>query len=189
MDLTDEELWKQCQEGDATALGELFVRHKPAVYGLVLKLTGDLPLSEDITSAVFLTAWERRDASIRPGAMRSWLFGIAVNHVRTHRRSLRRYRKAVERIVPREELAGGDDEIAARLDDQSLCWEMSKRIADLRTEEKELVVLCWWTGLTYHEAAEVLAIPVGTVRSRLSRIRQQLRQHASILGVHGKDTP
>jgi RNA polymerase sigma-70 factor, ECF subfamily len=66
------------------------------------------------------------------------------------------------------------DDVAGRVDQQELLADMMAALATLRTAEREVLALCGWAGLDYAEAAQALGIPVGTVRSRLSRARAKL---------------
>jgi RNA polymerase sigma-70 factor (ECF subfamily) len=66
-----------------------------------------------------------------------------------------------------------------RVDEERRWVEVLKVLHDLRPEEQDVVALCDWSGLTYQETAEALNIPVGTVRSRLSRARRRLRERIS----------
>jgi RNA polymerase sigma factor (sigma-70 family) len=113
---------------------------------------------------------------------RAWLFGIAKNVLRNRWRSERRYRAALARS-PREasESAFAAD-ADSRLDDEQLMRRVLGGLRRLPKREQDVLVLCVWSELTYEEASLALGIPVGTVRSRLSRARQRLRELAEVDG-------
>ena len=75
------------------------------------------------------------------------------------------------------------DAVAGRLDDEARLVAAREAVARLRRGEREVVALCVWDGLGYAEAAQALGVPVGTVRSRLSRARRKLRAAAAEKGA------
>jgi RNA polymerase sigma factor (sigma-70 family) len=172
---TDAELWERAARGDADAFGGLFERHATAIYNYLFRRTADWSLAEDLTSVVFLEAWRRcgRVRLERELAL-PWLLGVATNVLRNRRRSQWRHRAALERL-PRELERDFADDLDARLDDQRRMNAVLRSMARLPKREQDIVALCLWTELSYEEAAVALGIPVGTVRSRLSRARARLR--------------
>ncbi|WP_106396948.1 RNA polymerase sigma factor [Actinocorallia populi] len=180
---TDLELWGAAVAGDEQAFGELFARHGRVVYNFCFRRTADWSAAEDLASVVFLETWRRREhVRLEGGSLLPWLYGVATNVLRNHQRSLRRYGAVLARVpepVAPEEDA---DLVAARLDDQRRMREVLDRIAHLPRRDRELLALCVWEGLTYTEAAAALGIPVGTVRSRLSRIRAGLKEPPPLPG-------
>jgi RNA polymerase sigma factor (sigma-70 family) len=162
---------------DPESFGDLFERHAPDIYGFCFRRTGDGRASEDLTQAVFLEAWRRRnEVELAPEDVRPWLFGVALNLVRNQRRSLRRHRAALARLPrPRADADVGDD-LAQRLDDEQRAREVLERVRRLSRGEQDVVALCAWAELTYDQAAKVLGVPVGTVRSRLARARARLKE-------------
>ena len=127
-------------------------------------------------SATFLHAWRRR-ADMQPVAdgPLPWLYGIAANLVRRHLRGVGRGHLAAGRVpVPTPE-PDPSEEIAGRVDDARRVDRATEAMKSLPESDQELFVLCVWQQLSYEEAAAALGIPVGTVRSRLSRARSRLR--------------
>jgi RNA polymerase sigma factor (sigma-70 family) len=172
---SDGELWDRAVAGRAEAFGELFERHARSVYNHCFRRTASWADAEELTSAVFLEAWRRRH-EVRPTgeSARPWLLGVANNVLRNHRRSLRRYRAALARVpLPRHDTDPAD-EVAGRLADEQQMRRVLACAGRLPRPDQEVLALCAWSGLTYQEAAGVLDIPVGTVRSRLSRARARL---------------
>jgi RNA polymerase sigma-70 factor (ECF subfamily) len=172
----DAELWRLAARGDASAFGVLFERHSRAVYNFCFRRTGDWSVAEDLTSVVFLEAWRRRgEVRLKDGRALPWLLGVAVNVLRNRRRSERRHRAALERlpIPPSVDFA---DDADGRLDDERRMRATLRTIAKLPRREQEVLALCVWAGLSYEDAALALSLPVGTVRSRLSRARVRVRE-------------
>lgn len=108
------------------------------------------------------------------GSPRPWLLGIATNVARNTRRAHRRHSAAVARLPRPEAVRDFADEVAGNLDDQAYLRAVRTAVDRLRRPEREVLALCAWGGLDYAAAAEALGIPVGTVRSRLSRARAKL---------------
>ncbi|MDI1462208.1 sigma-70 family RNA polymerase sigma factor [Catellatospora sp. KI3] len=163
--------------GDASAFAELFDQYARSVYNHAFRLTADWSVAEDVMAATYLQAWRSRTRiGDEGGSLRPWLLGIATNEARNHSRSNRRYRAAASALAAAE-LTEPDpaDEVAVRLDDRDRITAAISALARLRRQEREVVTLCLWEGLDYESAARALDIPVGTVRSRLSRARTRLR--------------
>ncbi|MFI6333115.1 RNA polymerase sigma factor [Micromonospora chersina] len=173
--------------GDPDAFRELFDEYARAVYNLGFRLSGDWSVAEEVVSLTFLEAWRLRgrvDSDV-DGPLRPWLLGIAANVARNVRRAARRYDGALARL-PRARLEPDfAEEVVARLDDQERITRLRVALAALRAPEREVLALCVFAGLDYAEAAEALNVPVGTVRSRLSRARTRL----SRLVATGRITP
>jgi RNA polymerase sigma-70 factor (ECF subfamily) len=178
MEPDDSSLWLRSCDGDADAFGVVFERHATAIYNYCYRRVGNWAVAEDLLSIVFLEAWRRRDKAIETGKALPWLYGIATNVVRNQWRSERRYSSALRRLPrprPEADLAAesaGSGEAAAAV---ALIKRLPRR-------EQEVFVLCAWSQLSYEEAAIALNIPVGTVRSRLSRARARLRELKPALG-------
>lgn len=173
---TDAELWRLAASGEPAAFGVLFERHGRAVYNFCFRRTADWAAAEDLTSIVFLEAWRRRShVRLKDGRALPWLLGVATNVLRNRRRSDRRYRAALARL-PLERSADFADDVNGRLDDEQRMRTTLRAVAKLPRREQEVIALCAWGGLSYEDAALALRLPVGTVRSRLSRARARLRE-------------
>src|SRR5581483_1129272 len=91
----------------------------------------------------------------------------------------RRHQAAMSRLPPPLTVPDFADELAGRLDDAGQISRVHAAMAGLRRAERDVLALCVWSGLDYGEAAEALGVPVGTVRSRLSRARRKLQSQTS----------
>ncbi|MEV3909195.1 RNA polymerase sigma factor [Streptomyces canus] len=167
--------------GDPDAFAELYDQYARSVYNHAFRLTADWSVAEDVMSATFMEAWRRRTSiEADGGSLRPWLLGIATNVARSHYRSNRRYRAAAGAAAAAgvAEVADHAEETAGRVDDRRRIAATLTALGSLRRPEREVLVLCLWEGLEYADAARALGIPVGTVRSRLSRARGRLRKLA-----------
>jgi len=167
----------------------LFERHARTIYNYCFRRVGSWAVAEDLVSIVFLEAWRRVDKELPNGKELPWLLGIATNVVRNRRRSERRYAAALRRVSqPISELSFADDS-DERIDDEEQMGRALSLLGRLPRREQEVFVLCAWSGLSYEDAAIVLGIPVGTVRSRLSRARAHLRELDPDIGHDGERMP
>ncbi|GGR67372.1 hypothetical protein GCM10010269_02670 [Streptomyces humidus] len=164
--------------GERAAFGELYELYATAVYNHALRLTGDWSVAEEVMSETFLAAWRgREDVAVEGGSLRPWLFGIATNKARNADRSLRRRLAFLARRASgAQEVDDFAEEISGRVDDARRLADVRRVLGRLRRHEREVIALCVWGGLDYAQAAEALGVPVGTVRSRLSRARARLRE-------------
>lgn len=172
---TDQALWARARAGDAEAFGTLFERHAVAVYRLCFWRTGDVALAEDLSAAVFLETWRHRArVAVVNGSILPWLFGVASNLVRGHRRAARRREAALRRLPPLPVEPDLADEVAGRVDAETTMRAVLAVVRQLPERDQEVLAFCGWAGCTYEEAARILGVPVGTVRSRLARARARL---------------
>ncbi len=173
-DLDDAELW-ELSASDPEAFGEIFRRHARSVFSICYWRTGDATIAEDVTSVVFLEAWRRRDQVVlEQRSALPWLLGVANHTSRNASRSLRRYTNALRRLDGNRTLPS-DEGVVDRLDAEISLRHVNDVIRDLSEQEREIVLLVFWSGLSYEATAVALDVPVGTVRSRVSRTRRKLQ--------------
>lgn len=185
VDVDDSVLWSRARSGDAEAFGMLFERHGRTIYNYCFRRVGSWSVAEDLVSIVFLEAWRRVDKPLPSGKELPWLFGIATNVVRNRRRSERRYAAALRRVPQPSAEPSFADESDERIDDEELMGSALGLLARLPRREREVFALCAWSALSYEDAAVALEIPVGTVRSRLSRARVRLQELDPGIGHEG----
>ncbi|MEH6372790.1 RNA polymerase sigma factor [Streptomyces sp. KLMMK] len=163
--------------GDREAFAELYDEHARTVYNHAFRLTGDWSSAEEVMSETFLEAWRTRE-KVEPegGSLRPWLLGIATNKARNANRRVRRRLAFLARRLSADPVRDFADESASRIDDSRELDAVRRAVKALRRPEREVLALCVWSGLDYAQAAQALGVPVGTVRSRLSRARARLRR-------------
>lgn len=150
------------------AFATIFDRHYRAVHRYLARRVGT-GLADDLAASAFAVAFEQRHRfRIEAGIARPWLFGIATNLIRAHHRAEQRLLETLAGLGA--ELATG--EVGAGADDQR---DLATALAELPIEQRDVLLLLAWGELTYEEIAGTLAIPLGTVRSRLARARGHLR--------------
>lgn len=165
--------------GDPAALGEAYDEHARVLYHYAFRVCGDRAAAEDVVSATFLEAWRcRGKVHADGGTLRPWLLGIATNIMRGSAREARRRDAALARLPERGVLPDFADDVLARMTDGEQVRAARAALGKLRRREREVFTLVVWAGLDYAAAGGALGIPVGTVRSRLSRARERLRKLA-----------
>jgi RNA polymerase sigma-70 factor (ECF subfamily) len=167
---------------DAARFGEIFDRYFADIDRYLARRVGQA-IADDLAAETFVIAFRAR-ARYDPSAAdaRAWLFGIAANlarrHFRTERRRLRAYARTG--VDPCGRL--DTDEIDRRVDALSAAPALAGALAAIRHSDREILLLFAWAELSYEEIAVALSIPVGTVRSRLSRARARVRELLSPTG-------
>lgn len=161
--------------GDREAFAEAYDAYARAVYNHAYRLTGDWSTAEEVMADTFLDAWRARE-QLEPngGTLKPWLLGITTNKARNANRGLGRRLAFLARRPAPDPVADFADETAGRLDDAHRLAAVRQVYGRLRRGEREVLALCVWADLDYGQAAEALGVPVGTVRSRLSRARARL---------------
>lgn len=160
----------------AERFSEIFERHIGAVSTYVARRVGPAA-SDDIVSETFLIAFRKRKRFDleKPSAL-PWLMGIATNVLGRHRRAQAQHWRALQASFTHTDTIAADDHerSAAQLDAAGEIERLYPRIAALSPRDREVLFLHAWGDLTYEQIAAALQIPVGTVKSRLSRIRGKL---------------
>jgi RNA polymerase sigma factor (sigma-70 family) len=165
---------------DSESFELIFLRHFGLVYGYLARRVGR-DLASDLASDTFAVAFTRRGtfdpshASARP-----WLFGIATNLLRNHRRAELRQLRAYARTGIDPLVHDATIEADDRLDAERLGPALARGLSALRDDDREVLLLSAWASLTYEEIGRALDIPSGTVRSRLARARRVLREHIDL---------
>jgi RNA polymerase sigma factor (sigma-70 family) len=168
--------------GRPDEFGVIFDRYSRVLYGYCARRVGP-DLAEDLVAETLLTAFEQRHRfdPTAPSA-RPWLFGIATNLLRSHRRTEVRGWRAFARTGadPLDGVRRVTDGIAERADERidaaQTVRAMAAALAAMPRGHRDVLLMHAWSGLDYAELAAALGLPIGTVRSRLHRARARLRQ-------------
>lgn len=188
--LTDAALVERTQGGDPLAFEELMRRHYERTYAVIVRMVHDNEKARDLTQECFLRAWRSIGTFARESSFFTWLYQISRNLVISEARR--------ERARPRIKLsidsAPGDADDGGRIDPEAsgispdgsvLSGErraaLLDAIANLPPDFREVIVLRDVEDLSYEELAQMLEIPVGTVRSRLFRARAELKSRIADL--------
>jgi RNA polymerase sigma-70 factor (ECF subfamily) len=167
----DLDLIRRMQAGDDNAVRDLYAQYGQRLYAYALRLTNDPATAEDVTQNTLVTAWRTARTFRGEGRLIAWLLGI-VHH--TAMKSLRGSTNYLDDVA--EETVSEDQpspEEQAQVKDERR-W-VRQGIQSLSPEHRAVLDLVFYQSLSLNEAAQVLNIPVGTVKSRLSYARDHLR--------------
>lgn len=168
---SDAELVIGARQGDVDAFSMLVERYRVAALRFAYGIAGDE--AEDAVQDAFVKAFGNLDGFRVDAAFRPWLFTIVANEARNRRRAMSRRTKLELRVSARAEVPGqGADDLAVANDQRR---RLLDAVAVLPEHHREVLALRYFAGLTENETAEVLACPVGTAKSRLSRALDALR--------------
>lgn len=170
---------------DPALFGALFARHSERIFRYAARRVG-ADTADDIMSETFVTAFRRRarfDRSREDAG--PWLFGIATMLLHRHRAAEARVLRTLAAA------AGGFDEaddtdqaMIDRLDAEHRVTRLAPAIAALPRRDRDTLLLYAWADLDYEGVAAALGVPIGTVRSRLNRVRRKLTAAAEEIGIH-----
>jgi RNA polymerase sigma-70 factor (ECF subfamily) len=167
-DEQDRALVRQCLEGQRDAIGALVGRYQKRLFNVALRMLGNLQDAEDVTQTVFLNAYLKLRSYDPRYRFFSWIYRMTVNESLN---MLKRRKKTVtlEDVLVDPALGAAPDR-AAEAEDR-----VGRALMSLRPDDRAVVVLSHFVSFSYQEIAEVLEIPVKTVKSRLYTARERLR--------------
>ena len=167
--LADEDLITLVEHNDADAFAVLYDRHGGAAYSLAHRIVGDPAVAEDVTQEAFLAVWRsgaRFDAA--RGSVRSWTLGIVRNRAID---ALRRLTSSAPKLDLDDDALLEGQPGEQLTDSEAIRRETARRVrgvlADLPHEQSEVIGLAYFGGFTHSEIAEMLGMPLGTVKGRM----------------------
>jgi len=175
-------LVQRCATGDEIACAELVAEHQRMVVQLAMNLLGDRDEALDLSQEVFLRVFRTIHRFRGQSALRTWIYRIAVNQARNRHRLWRRRHRADQVSLDEHVAAHGEFVSAAEptpdrvLAQKELAATLQRALDRLPFDQRTVVVLREVDGLSYEEIAFSLGVAVGTVKSRLTRARQSLRE-------------
>jgi RNA polymerase sigma factor (sigma-70 family) len=154
----------------------LYDRHAAALHRYAARRVGD-DVADDLVAATFLAAFRARGRydQARDSA-RPWLFGILTREIARRHRTEQARLRALARAWSEPPADGLADRVAADVSAQAARGPLAAALARLPADQRGVLLLIAWADLSYDETAQALGIPLGTVRSRLSRARAKVRR-------------
>jgi RNA polymerase sigma-70 factor (ECF subfamily) len=172
---SDENLLLAIQRGERAAVAPLVERHHSALIGYLYRMTGgDRALAEDLTQEAFLRLINTVQQYSYPRPVKPYLYQIATNLVRDHFKSA-----STRRAAPLSDSQPADEWVEHSVLTGIAAHDAAAALADLPPVQREAVLLRYFQDLSLNEIAELLGIPVGTVKSRLSLGLKRLRERLS----------
>lgn len=175
--MADEDLLARIESGDADAFEVIYDRHSRVAYSLAYRLLGDRQAAEDLVQDAFLSAWRSADAySPARGSVRTWLLSIlhnrGIDRLRTQSAMTRR-QDALEQMELRRPPA---PDAATEGVELVMADTVRRELGTLPQEQVEVLTLAYYGGFTHQEIAEMLQVPLGTVKSRMRLGLDRLRR-------------
>jgi RNA polymerase sigma-70 factor (ECF subfamily) len=179
--LHDLELLELVGEKDREALAELYDRYGRRVFALAARMLNDSVSSEEVTQDVFMSVWRRGGTyASNKGKFTTWLFSIAHNRTIDELRKRKRDRsRQNDDIDDHLNIESGDMSPADAAVAQSEYAKVREAMEDLPTEQKQVIELSYFKGLTQTEIAEKTDQPLGTVKTRMRLALKKLRNSLS----------
>ncbi|HXI62492.1 MAG TPA: sigma-70 family RNA polymerase sigma factor [Pyrinomonadaceae bacterium] len=183
---SEDQFLEKLRRGDALAYERLVAEHSGDVYALLYRLTTDAEESRDLTQETFLRAFQSIDRFRGDSSLKTWIYRIAINQARNRWRWWRRRKRDVTISLDATD-EHRDKPLAATLpsdnspspEQETLAHEREAQLREalqgLRRSYREAVILRDVEGFSYEEIARTLQISIGTVKSRISRGRLELR--------------
>ncbi len=173
---SDEALYERLLRGDIGAFDVLYARHEAHLFGFIVRHVGDRQEAEDILHEAFLAVLRERGGGRSTGSFRAWLYTVTRHLCLNRLRSRRRAARAVEQVAREAVRAEGHPEQA--LETRESAAALERAVSRLPTALAELYHLRAG-GMSYEELAQLFAIPVGTVKSRMHQMVSLLREEMS----------
>jgi len=185
----ERQLVESARRGDHRAFEALVLKYQDRIFRLVQRLVSGADVADDLAQEVFIRAYRSIGEFKGESSLYTWLYKIALNLCRNYYRTKGR-RPAHEELEEASgavalESPGGspEDEVFRRE-----FWEQLRRgLDELPADQREAVVFCDLEGMSYEEMAEVLGVPIGTVRSRIFRGRRALQRKLGAFHAPGRE--
>ena len=155
---------------DRKAFGELVHRYQTLIRGLLLRMTGNAALADDLSQATFIQAHKKIGTYTGKGTFKGWLCRIANSEFLQAKRKLKAADSVLEQFRAHQ-----DVNPQANRWDVGDVMDLDQALNQLSGQEKMAIVMCYSCGLSHAEAAEAMGYPLGTVKSHVNRGKQKLR--------------
>jgi RNA polymerase sigma-70 factor (ECF subfamily) len=193
-EVTDLELVRLAQAGDAEAFGELVERNRRAVFRAALAALGSVNEADDVTQEAFVTAWRKLSGFRGEAQFRTWLLSITWRKAIDRRKALSRWLKLAA-FTSRDEagdtmfdavehVPSQDRAVDATLQSEQLQRDVRRLIRTLPRKLRDALLLAGTGEHTYEEISRMLDAPVGTVKWRVAEARRVLKRKLAAMGYH-----
>lgn len=178
----DRQLVQAALDGQQQAYGELVSRYQDRLFNALLRVLGSRDDARDVVQDALIQAFVKLESFRGDARFYTWLYRIAMNLALSHRRR----RRPVVSVEEAKDNVGVEPADPQQRPDQDLMQQeraaiVQQALDQLNTEHRQILVLREMEGCSYDNIAEILNLPVGTVRSRLFRARMQLKEQLEIL--------
>lgn len=171
--VNENKLVSQAQRGDRNAFGELVCIHAQGVTNVIYRMCGDIQIAEEAAQETFIQAWLHLSSYRPQTSLRNWLYRIAVNAATDILRKEKRILPNAIEDLPLTDSRPGPEALLFQSERTAL---VQKAILSLPDASRAVLILREYEEMSYHEIADTLDIPVGTVMSRLNYARKILKE-------------
>lgn len=175
--MTEAELVQRCREGDRVAQRELYAQTSERIYRLLLRMTGNPEDAFDLSQETYVKAFGRIGEFQGESGVATWIYRIAVNEALQRLRRSKRLASKLRALPLETESESPEAAAIASLD-------VREALDALPDEERTLIILRHFDGLSYDEMAVVLDKPAGTIASALNRARRLIREQLEEKAAH-----
>ncbi|WP_164479026.1 RNA polymerase sigma factor [Nakamurella antarctica] len=173
---SDAELWRRACSHDGQAFGQIYDRHRQAVFRHCQRRLESVAAAEDLVSMTFLEAWRKRGrVDLTTDSVLPWLLSLANYLIANYHRAAHRYRKFLARLPPAEDEPSAEAEAVASLSRIERASVVNGILDGLPVTDQQVLRLCDIEGLPREVVAKKLGLPLSTVKSRLARARGRAR--------------
>jgi RNA polymerase sigma-70 factor (ECF subfamily) len=174
-EISDAECVRRLQRGDTEAFTPLVQRYQRTIFNLAYRMLGDYDDAAEVSQEAFLSAYRSIGSFRGDASFSTWLYRIAVNHANTRRKSAALWQQRTAPIESIEPPSDGDADPANAVERKELRRQVQAALNELTSEDAAIILLRDLQDVPYEEVAQVLGIPIGTVKSRLHRARRALK--------------
>ena len=172
---TDTEIIKQVLSGNRDEFRHLVLKYQNSIFSLVCRQVGDRSIAEELAQEIFVRAYTNLSKFRFEAAFATWLTRIALNHTNSYLSSKRHRQRLKSESFDQGNHDRGSEVSMEQRDTENKIGEFRKALARLTPKLRDTITLCGLEGKSYEDAAQVLGIPIGTVRSRLNKARLILK--------------
>jgi RNA polymerase sigma-70 factor (ECF subfamily) len=173
--ISDAECVRRVQKGDTDSFEILVRRHQKSIFNLVYRLLGDYDEAAEVAQEVFLSAYKSIDQFRGDANFSTWLYRIGLNHASTRRKSLNNAQRRHVSLDGTKVIDDGAVDPAKSFEHKEIQQRVQQALNSLAPDDARIILLRDLQDVPYEDVAEMLDIPVGTVKSRLHRARQALK--------------
>jgi len=179
MDISEAQIIKECQNGNFLRFAEIYDAYIKKIYNFIYYRTGHKETSEDITSLVFIKSMDKIGSfNSGQGSFSSWLYCIARNSVIDYYRT----KKDTVDIDGLQNL-GKSDNFDDKIDANIKLNEIKKYLQKFSKEQRKIIIMRIWDGLSYKEIAEITGKNEGSLKMIVSRIMSGIKKEPSLVGL------
>jgi RNA polymerase sigma-70 factor (ECF subfamily) len=173
--ISDAECVRRLQRGDAEFFATLVERHQKTIFNLLYRMLGDYDDAAEVSQEAFLSAYRSIKSFRGDASFSTWLYRIAVNHANTRRKSAVLWQQRVARMESMEPADDGGLDPADALEQTEMREHVQAALNSLEADDATIILLRDLQDVPYETLADMLKIPIGTVKSRLHRARRALK--------------